>query len=131
MCWSPLLLRMTLDSYAFFVSIYPYKKRKPNTHLAHGIGVLDINILKDPVDLAFELELPSIGKLETWSVDNGKQDSVEPRLANLDTRSLYGLCALGRTVQEAVQRSLLVNGRGRRDIRGLEQQPQQRGLARA
>ena len=49
----------------------------------------------------------------------------------ISTQAIYRLHALRGTVQEAAKGCLLVNGRGRRNVRRFEQQPKQGGFARA
>ena len=51
-------------------------------------GVLSVDVLEDAVQLALEFELSSGGKIETRSVNDGKQDPVETRLADLDAGHL-------------------------------------------
>ena len=93
-------------------------------------GVLSVdNILEDVVHLALKLELSSGSKIETRGVDDGKQDPVKTRLADLNAGHLDGLHALRGTVQEAAEGCLLVDGHGRRNVRRFEQQPKQGGFA--
>jgi hypothetical protein len=97
--------------------------------LGSACGALSVDVLENAVHLALELELSLVGKIKTGGVDDGKQDPVETRLADLDAGGLDRLRALRGTVQEAVEGCLLVDGRGRRNVLRFEQQPKQGGFA--
>ena len=94
-------------------------------------SILSVDVLEDAVHLALEFELSSSGKIETRSVDDGKQDPAKTRLADLDAGRLDRLHALHGTVQEAAKGCLLVDGCSQRNVRCFEQQLKQTGFAYA
>lgn len=101
------------------------------TYLGHRVRVLCVDVLQDSTDLALELQLPPLPEIQPRRVDHGEQDAVKARLAYLHARRLDRLRRLRRVLEEALHRRLLVARRGGGDVRRIEQQPEERRLARA
>ena len=98
-------------------------------YLAEGVGELSLHVLHDGRDLALERQL--VAKVEPGGVDDGEQQPVVARLAYLDAGRVYLAGRARRPAQKVLERDALLRRRGGRDLRGLEQQPEQRRLPEA
>lgn len=110
------------------VAKIPTKENKA-THLAHRIRILLVQIPHHSPQLPLKHQLPSLLKVQPRRVDHRKKHPVEPRLADLDTRSLDGLGGLRSAAHEAVDGDALVLCGGGRDVCGVEEETKEGGLA--
>ena len=97
------------------------QKKKAKTYFTHRIRILHIDILEYSIDLPLKLQLAALLEIKAWCVNNGKENPVKTRLADLNTGGLYLLCGLGWALEKALDGGFLVNrGAGGRICR-LEQ----------
>ena len=99
------------------------------THLAEGVRELCIKVIYNGSNLAFESQLVATLKVQSRGIDYSEGQAIELRLANLDGDRLNDVRVSRCALQERVDGgSLFVRG-CRGDLRGLEEQPEQRCFA--
>lgn len=102
-CSSPLLCRTTFDSWEPSVHLRPIADDVMETNLAHGVGVKPVEVLHDARHLPLQHELTTVLKVQTGSVDDGKQHAIETGFVNVYGGRLDARGSLDSTAHKSVE----------------------------